>query len=191
VAQPFLGMIIIVPYNFAPAGWAFCSGQIMPISQNTALFSLLGTTYGGNGTTTFALPNLQGRIPLCAGNGAGLTPRVLGEIAGTESASLLINNLPPHTHIVTLNNLAATANAKSGAGNSRTPTGNIPAMEAAGVTATYSSAAADVAMAAGAISVSGTATAALTGSGIPLSIMPPYTTFNYCIALQGIFPSRN
>jgi microcystin-dependent protein len=191
MSTPFLGMIAIFPYNFAPKGWAFCQGQLLPISQNTALFSLLGTTYGGNGTTTFALPDLQGRVPLGAGPGQGLTPRVIGELGGTENVTLTINQLPAHTHAIALNNLAATEHVKSAAGNSQTPVGNVPAMEAAGVTATYSNAAPDATMAAGAISVTGTATAATTGSGLPAPTIPPFLTFNYCIALAGIFPSRS
>src|SRR5438132_3777791 len=100
MSQPFLGMIAIFPYNFAPAGWAFCAGQILPIAQNTALFSLLGTTYGGNGQTTFALPDLRSRAPVGAGQGPGLSNIDLGEVSGAESATLLINNLPSHNHSV-------------------------------------------------------------------------------------------
>jgi len=191
MSTPFIGMIILVPYNFAPKGWALCAGQVMPIAQNTALFSLLGTTYGGDGMTTFALPDLRGRLPLGAGSGPGLTPRTLGEVAGQENVMLTTGELPAHTHAITLNNLAATAHAKNAAGNSQTPMGNVPAAEASGVTATYSNASPDATMAPGAISVTGTATAAPTGSGAPVSVLNPYLTFNYCIALQGIFPSRN
>jgi microcystin-dependent protein len=191
MSEPFLGMIIIVPYNFAPRGWAFCSGQIMPIAQNTALFSLLGTTYGGDGQTTFALPDLRGRVPVGAGQGPGLSAYEIGQAGGQESVDLLISQMPSHTHAITLNNLAATANTKNAAGNSQSPVGSVPAIEAAGVTATYSTALPDTTMAAGAISVTGTATAAPAGSSEPFPVLPPYVTFNYCIALQGIFPSRN
>src|SRR5580692_9787214 len=104
MSTPFLGMIAIFPYNFAPNGWAFCQGQLLPITQNAALFSLLGTTYGGSGTTTFALPDLQGRVPLGAGNGSGLTPRVIGELGGAENVALTIGELPAHMHLITLNN---------------------------------------------------------------------------------------
>jgi microcystin-dependent protein len=191
MSQPFLGMIIIVPYNFAPLGWAFCAGQILPISQNTALFSLLGTTFGGDGQTTFALPDLRSRVPVGAGQGLGLSPYTLGQTGGAENVSLTISELPTHTHAIALNNLAATANARNAAGNSQTPVGNVPAVEAAGVTATYSNAPANAVMAPGAISVSGTATAGTAGAGLPTPILSPYQTVNYCIALQGIFPSRN
>src|SRR5579862_5156520 len=180
MATPFLGMIAIFPYNFAPSGWAFCNGQILPISQNTALFSLLGTTYGGNGTTTFALPDLRSRVPVGLGQGPGLSNYNLGQAGGAENVALTINQLPAHTHAITLNNLAASEHVKSAAGNSQTPVGNVPAIEAAGVTATYSSAAPDAMMAAGAISVTGTAAAAPTGSGLPVPVLPPYLTFGYC-----------
>jgi microcystin-dependent protein len=191
MSTPFLGMIAIFPYNFAPKGWALCNGQTLPIVQNTALFSLLGTTYGGNGTSTFALPNLQSRVPVHAGQGPGLSPYVIGQSGGVETVTLTINELPAHAHAITLNNLAGTANAKNAAGNSQTPVGNVPAIEAAGVTATYSSAAPDVTMAAGAVTVTGTATAGNSGGSQPVAVLPPYLTFNYCIALQGIFPSRS
>jgi microcystin-dependent protein len=191
MSQPFLGMIAIFPFNFAPRGWALCNGQVMPISQNTALFALLGTTYGGNGQTTFALPDLRGRVPVHSGQGPGPSNYVLGQSAGAENVGLTINELPAHTHAIALNNLAATEHVKNAAGNSQTPVGNVPAIEAAGVTATYSNAVPDATMAAGAISVTGTATAALTGASLPVPVLPPYLTFNFCIALQGIFPSRN
>jgi microcystin-dependent protein len=191
MSEQFLGSIGIFAFNFAPVGWAMCQGQTLPISQNTALFSLLGTFYGGNGTTTFALPDLRGRLPMGAGDGPDLTPRVIGEEGGAESVTLTINNLPTHTHVITLNNLAATANAKNLAGNAQTPVGNVPAIEAAGVTATYSNLAPDSTMAAGAISLTGTPSAGLTGGNIPAPSLPPYLVLNYCIALVGIFPSRN
>src|SRR5437879_6406836 len=104
MAEPFLGMIIIVPFNFAPRGWAFCAGQIMPIAQNTALFSLLGTAYGGNGETTFALPDLRSRLPIGAGQGPGLSPYALGQVSGTESVTLNVTQMPQHTHLVNANN---------------------------------------------------------------------------------------
>ena len=191
MADPFLGMIILVPYNFAPLGWAFCNGQLMSISQNTALFALIGTTFGGNGIQTFGLPDLRSRVPIGAGQGPGLSNYDIGQMSGSERVTLTINELPTHTHVVTLSNLAATANVKNGAGNRQTPVGNIPAIEAAGVTATYSNAAADAAMAAGAISVTGTPSVAPTGNNQPFTVVQPYLTLNYCIALQGIFPSRN
>src|SRR3954464_14815480 len=99
-AEPFLGEICLYPYNFAPRGWAFCSGQILPIAQNTALFSLLGTTFGGNGQTTFALPDMRSRVPIHAGQGPGLSNYDLGQSGGTESVTLTVNELAAHNHMV-------------------------------------------------------------------------------------------
>jgi len=193
MSTPFLGMIILVPYNFAPRGWAFCNGQILPIAQNTALFSLLGTTYGGNGQTTFALPDLRGRVPLSSGQGPGLSNYDLGQVAGTESVTLTITQMPIHNHPATVGTLAAAANAKTTAGNTRSPAGALPAMEAAGVTATYNNDGAPpgTQLAANAITVSGAPAIGTAGGSQPFDKMQPYLTLNYCIALEGIFPSRN
>ncbi len=191
MSTPFLGMIIIVPYNFAPRGWAFCNGQILPISQNTALFSLLGTTYGGDGVSTFALPDLRSRVAIHSGQGPGLSAYFLGQEGGAENVSLTVNQMPAHTHAITLGSLAATANVKNGTGNSQTPVGNVPAVEAAGVTATYSNLAADAVMRAGAVTLTGTPVASPAGASQPFGIIQPYLTLNFCIALAGIFPSRN
>ena len=120
MADPFLGMIALVPYNFPPRGWTFCNGQILAISQNTALFSLLGTTYGGNGVTTFALPDLRGRVPLSSGQGPGLSNYDLGELSGTENVTLTTNQMPIHTH-------ALGVSAKEG--TSESPVGAVPAAE--------------------------------------------------------------
>src|SRR5207247_7482556 len=167
MSQPFIGMIALFPYNFAPRGWAFCYGQILSIAQNTALFSLLGTTFGGNGQTTFALPDLQGRVPIGAGQGPGLAGFTLGQVGGTETATLVTNNLPAHTHVITLSNLKATANVSNGPGNTRSAVGSVLASEAAGVTAVYSTQppTPNAAMADSALTVSGSATAANAGSG--------------------------
>jgi microcystin-dependent protein len=193
MSEPFLGQIILLPYNFAPRGWAFCHGQILPIAQNTALFSLLGTTYGGNGQTTFGLPDLRGRVALSSGQSPGHAFYDLGQISGAESVVLNVNQLPVHTHTFALGSLAATANVKNAAGNSRSPVGAMPAIEAAGVTATYSTDALATAgtMAPGAISLSGAPTVGATGGNQPFEILQPYLTLNYCIAIEGIFPSRN
>ena len=132
MAEPFLGMVALVPYNFAPQGWAFCNGQILSLEQNTALFALLGTTYGGDGVTNFALPNLQGRVPVHVGSGFDL-----GQTGGSDNAVLNTTQLPPHTH---------TVNATTNKGNKAGPAGSIPAADAAGLTAEYSSAAANTTM---------------------------------------------
>jgi microcystin-dependent protein len=117
VSEPFLAEIILFAGNFAPRGWAFCQGQILSIAQNTALFSLLGTTYGGNGTTTFALPDLRGRVPVGQGQGPGLSAYTLGEVSGSESRTLTVNQLASHTHVV---------NASNGSATGTRPSGNVP-----------------------------------------------------------------
>jgi microcystin-dependent protein len=171
MSEPFLGMIIIVPYNFAPRGWAFCSGQILPIAQNTALFSLIGTTFGGNGQTTFALPDLRGRWPNSSGQGPGLSSYDLGQVGGTESGTLTINQMPTHNHLVS----ASAADADSGK-----PSGRFLGVSSA---TNFLSATDGTLMAPTVITN--------TGGNQPFSILQPYLTLNYCIALEGIFPSRN
>ena len=185
-------MIVLLPYSFAPRGWAFCNGQLLSIAQNSALFSLLGTTYGGDGVTTFALPDLRGRVPMSSGNGPGLTPRTLGEVSGTENVTLVSTQMPIHTHAVT-HNLQAQARATTLPGTSRSPANALPALEAAGVTALYNDQpiAPNATLAAGAISLTGGATAAAAGGSQPFGIVQPYLVLNYCIALEGIYPSRN
>jgi microcystin-dependent protein len=171
MSEPFLGMIIIVPYNFAPRGWAFCQGQTLSIGQNTALFSLIGTAFGGDGQTTFKLPDLRGRVPNGAGQGPGLSPYNLGQVGGTESTTLTVNNMPVHSHQVSC--LADDANAAS-------PGGNILANAPNNVYAT----------------VPPTATMnpvmiGTSGGSQPFEILGPFLTLNFCIALEGIYPSRN
>ena len=170
-ADPFIGEIMLVPYNFAPRGWAFCSGQILPIAQNTALFSLLGTTYGGNGTTTFALPDLRGRCAISSGQGPGLSNYSLGEVTGTENITLIANQLPPHGH---------TVGAVDDDSTTATPTNALPANIAA---KGYSKGAANTSM--NPTMIGGG------GGNQPHSNLQPLLVLNYCIALEGIFPSRN
>lgn len=170
---PFLGMIAMFGFNFAPRGWAFCNGQILPIAQNTALFSLLGTTYGGNGQTTFALPDLRGRVPVGQFQGPGLSDYSLGQVAGSETVTLISTQIPAHTH---------TLNGITEAGTSATPTGNLPANTGA-LDKEYGTPGTLTAMGAQAIGN--------TGGSQPHSNIQPYLAINYCIALQGIFPSRN
>src|SRR6476620_7519707 len=128
MSEPFIGEIRIFGFNFAPRGWAFCNGQILSIAQNTALFSLLGTTFGGNGQTTFALPDLRGRVPIHTGQGPGLSPVTLGMVPGTEMVTLLQSNMPAHRHPV---------QAVAGLGNNITPAGNLWASDAAQQTTIY------------------------------------------------------
>jgi microcystin-dependent protein len=169
----WIGEIALVGFNFEPQGWAFCNGQLLAISQNTALFSLLGTTYGGNGTTNFALPDLRGRVPLHFGQGPGLSLYNLGQAGGVEAIALTMNQMPAHNHLV---------NASAANGTSDTPTNAIPGKNASGVP-DYSSAAPNTQMAPGAI--------APAGANQPHENRPPYLALNFVIALQGIFPSRN
>ena len=174
MADPFISEIRIFAGNFAPRNWLFCNGQLLPISQNTALFSILGTTYGGNGTTTFALPDLRGRVPIHAGQGPGTSNYQLGQQAGSETVTLLSSQLPSHTHQV---------NCVGSGGNAASPAGNLPAIESTGTSLDYSAAAASGQMAAGMI--------APAGGNSPVPVVQPYLTLNYIIAVQGIFPSRN
>jgi microcystin-dependent protein len=171
VSEPFLGEIRIFGFNFAPRGWAFCQGQILSISENTALFALLGTTYGGNGQTTFALPDLRGRVANSFGQGPGLANYDLGEVSGSENVTLNSSQMPQHSHGVVANGGAATETR---------PDGGVPARTAAPA---YATAPDGTAMNGGMIGPA--------GGSQPFSNLPPFLTLNFCIALQGIFPSRN
>jgi microcystin-dependent protein len=189
VAQPYLGQIIMFGGNFAPVGWALCNGQLLSISQNSALFSLLGTTYGGNGQTTFGLPDLQGRIPMHWGTGAGLPPVVIGENAGSNGVSISLSNLPSHTHPIAppVSNVAATLD---------TPVNNYPAVDAATGTFTPPSTHGTITVKSFAPAATAGQTMASfasgpTGTGVPLSVQQPYLAVTFIIALQGIFPSRS
>jgi microcystin-dependent protein len=171
--EPFIGQILLVAFNFPPKGWAMCNGQLMSIAQNQALFSLLGTQYGGDGKSTFALPNLQGRVPIHQGSN-GMTNHVIGSSGGAESVALTVNNLPAHTHV---------ANCSSLAGTSASPAGHFWAETVKGgsVDSSYGSSV-NAQMAATAIGA--------TGAGAAISVMQPFLTLNFIIALQGIFPSQ-
>lgn len=181
--EPFIGEVKLLGFNFAPKGYATCQGQILSIAQNTALFSLLGTTYGGNGQTTFALPDLQGRMPIGQGQGPGLPYYSMGEVAGTPSVTLLSTNMPAHVH--TLNSVRVQLKASSGAAQEQDPAGNYPALTQ---TPSYVDTAGSNVFTGGAV-VSGTTDVA--GGSQPVNILNPYLVMNYSIALQGIFPSRN
>ena len=174
MSEPFIGEIRVVGFNYAPRGWALCNGQLLSIASNSALFSLLGTYYGGDGRTTFGLPNLQGRVPMHFGSGPGLSPRSIGEAGGREAVSLTEAQLAPHTH---------KARASSLKGNTNSPGGRVWSKDAGVQSATYTSNAADADMAAGAI--------APAGGGQPHNNMPPYLAVNFIIALQGIYPARD
>jgi microcystin-dependent protein len=170
--DPFVAEIRIFPFNFAPRGWAFCSGQILPLSQNTALFSLLGTTYGGNGQSNFGLPNLQGRAPMHPGQGPGLSLYDLGESSGTETITLIASEIPSHSHGV----MGATIDIA----DSNVPTNNNIGKAS---TKVFNTVGTQVQMNANSIGI--------TGNSLPHNNMMPYVTLNFCIALQGVFPPRS
>jgi microcystin-dependent protein len=171
-ATPFIGQVIPVPYNFAPQGWALCNGQILSIAQNTALFSLLGTNFGGNGTSTFGLPNLQGRVPIDAGQGTGLSNYDPGDTGGADSVTLTLNQLASHTH-------GALAFGRGGDNNS--PSGTVWAKPTTDTP--YGASSPPGAMSAASTSV--------VGGGQPHENRQPYLVLNYIIALAGIFPPRS
>ena len=172
--DPFVAEIRILPFNFAPKGWAFCDGQILPLSQNTALFSLLGTTYGGDGKSTFALPDLQGNAPIHAGQGPGLSLYDLGQSGGSDTITLLQSEIPVHSHamfnaptIVAADSNICTGNSmgKSSQGNAYIPSsGNFVQLSPSALTPA--------------------------GGSLPHNNMQPYLTLNFCIALQGVYPPR-
>ncbi len=174
MADPFVAEIRIFPFNFAPRGWAWCDGQLLPISQNTALFSLLGTTYGGNGNSNFALPDLQGRAPMHPGQGPGLSLHDLGEQGGSETVTLLESEIPAHSHALRGDrNVSETSD----------PAGNTLG-RGSSINAYQSNTSQNlVPMAAQAL--------APAGGNQPHNNMQPYLTFYFCIALQGVFPPRS
>jgi microcystin-dependent protein len=182
MADPFLGQIFMFGGNFAPRGWALCNGQLLAIASNTALFSILGTTYGGDGVTTFALPDLRGRAPLHPGQGPGLSSYVLGEVGGVESVTLVSTQMPAHNHTATVTiNAAASPLSASDDPNNQVPAGGSGQSVYASVPdgATKMNAAMTT-------TVVGTA-----GGSQPHENRQPFLCVNYIIALEGIFPSRN
>ena len=172
-SEPYIGQIMCGAFNFAPVGWARLDGQLLPIASNTALFALLGTTYGGNGTSNFALPDMRGRVIVHDGQGVGLTPRTLGERGGQEQVTLNTSQLPAHTHTVTPMGSAADASLVS-------PANGVPATKTR--TTLYAPGPGSVPMA--------PVTTSATGGNQPVPVMQPYLVINCFIATQGIFPSR-
>jgi microcystin-dependent protein len=173
MADPFVAEIRIFPFNFPPKGWAWCDGQLLPLSQNTALFSLLGTTYGGNGKSNFALPDLQGRAPMHPGQGPGLSLHDLGEAGGSETVTLLESEIPSHSHIL---------RASSDDGDLKAPTNTRVLARSTNGFLYQSTATGLQPMSAQAL--------APAGGNAPHNNMQPYLTFYFCIALQGVFPPR-
>ncbi len=204
MSEPYIGQICMFAGNFAPRGWAFCQGQLLAISTNTALFSILGTTYGGNGQTTFALPDLRGRFPTNPGQGPGLASITLGEMSGTENVTMLSTQMPMHTHGVT-----TTANATStgslqvaGTGSNASPTpsttNNVLGASVAGgppSAAIWSDTLTNPVTLANPETINTTLDVNVAvqpaGGNQPLPIRNPYLGINFIIALEGIFPSRN
>ena len=173
MADPFVAEIRIFPFNFAPKGWAFCNGQLLPLSQNTALFSLLGTTYGGDGKSNFALPNMQGSAPMHPGQGPGLSLHDLGETGGSQTVTLLQSEMPAHPHTLMASSTTGTLSLPTANSLART-SGALPYLPPAGAPL--------VAMSQAALG--------LAGGNQPHNNMQPYLTFNFNIALQGVFPPR-
>jgi microcystin-dependent protein len=173
LADPFVAEIRVFPFNFAPKGWAFCNGQLLPLSQNTALFSLLGTTYGGDGKSTFALPNLEGSAPIHPGQGPGLSLYDLGQIGGSQTVTLLESEMPSHNHSV--------MTAPDDPAESNAPFNNVLSRSSLNIYSTTSTPIVQMA----APQALGSA-----GGSLPHNNMMPYLTLSFCIALQGVFPPR-
>jgi microcystin-dependent protein len=173
MSDQFLGEIRMTGFNFAPYGWALCNGQLLPISQNTALFSLIGTYYGGNGIDNFALPNLQSRVPIHQGQGVGLSPYVLGQNGGFENVTLTTQQMPQHNHMVNTNN---------GLGSTTRPANAL--LAATSSDKPYTTSASDG-------STLNPSAISYAGNSQPHNNLQPYLCINFCIALQGIYPSRN
>lgn len=175
MAIQYVGEIRLFGFNFAPVGWAMCNGQLLPIAQNTALFSLLGTYYGGDGKSTFALPNLQGRVPLHQGSASGSTSYLVGQVGGNPEVVLTKNQLPAHNHVVRALPGPATVTGPASAVLAQTTTPNYappPASPTSFVSLAHD-------------------TVADTGEGEAVSLFQPFLVLNFCIALSGIYPSRN
>lgn len=171
--DPFVAEIRILPFNFPPKGWSRCDGQLLPISQNTALFSLLGTTYGGDGKSTFALPNLAGNVPMHPGQGPGLSERFLGETGGSASVTLLTSEIPSHNH-------SLKASSSDGTLNTPVQNGVLAISQRGSIYTTPTSTKVEM----------GSNALAPNGGGSPHNNMMPFLTVNFCIALQGVFPPR-
>ncbi len=181
MSSPFLGQVKMVGFNFTPRGYLSCDGSLQSIANNDALFALIGTTYGGDGQTTFGLPDLRGRMPIHRGQGPGLSPYAMGQAGGTEQVTLTTPQLPSHTHSLTQ---TVSSRCQSGAGNTKVPTGNCYAASSSGENyATVSNAAMGV--------IPFNTNVSAFGGGLPHENMQPFLCVNFIIASEGIFPSRN
>lgn len=197
--EVFIGTIQAFGFNFAPRDWAFCAGQLVPIAQNSAMFALLGTAFGGDGQSTFGLPDLRGRLPLGMGNGPGLSPYVIGQVSGTENTSLTVGNLPTHAPIITSTLAVATSVQLAAVASSPTtvPSASNSFLGASGPgpgsASIYSNAqgANPVPLQGVTASLTGSVSAAPIGNNLPISLLNPSLAINFSIAMQGIFPSRN
>lgn len=176
MSSPFLAEIKMIAFNFAPKGWALANGQLLPINQNQALFSLMGTTFGGNGTTNFALPELRGRVPVHPGNGNGAGQTVWGERGGAESVTITATTMPAHTHAF---------NASTATATKRVPTGKLLATDSASIADYYAAPGGTI------VSLNPGSLSTANGGGQAHTNMQPYIVVGMCVALQGIFPSRN
>lgn len=181
MSEPYIATIVGYGFNWAPRGWALCQGQLLSIAQYSAVFSLIGTTYGGNGQTTFALPNLSGRAPIGQGQGPGLTNRQIGQTGGNENTTLLVSNLPQHNHLLNASGQPATTAAPgnafmAAANGTDDSTGNPVTVHVYGPTANETMNPNAIGMA---------------GGSVPFNNMQPFLTINFSFALEGIFPSRN
>ncbi len=174
MSEPFIGQMIMVGFNFAPRGYAACDGALVSIAQNTTLFALLGTTFGGNGQTTFGLPDMRGRTPVHQGQGPGLTPRIMGEASGEEDHTLIISEMPMHNHVIT---------AFDGEGDLPTPPNNTFAGSNQSGNNIFTNAAANTTM--------NPMSCGIAGGSQPHDNMQPYLVMNFCIATEGIFPPRS
>jgi microcystin-dependent protein len=196
MASPFIGQIIQGGWNFAPQGYAFCNGQLLSIAQNSALFSLLGTTFGGDGQTTFGLPNLQSRTMMHWGQGPGLSNVAIGEVGGAESVTLTTNQIPAHTHSATFNGSTSTLNTTNVKATLQAATAGAVLGKSVDNTGTaipliYSPAGSAASAALGGLNVAGTVTVNATGGSQPAPTRSPFLGITHVIALQGVFPSRN
>jgi microcystin-dependent protein len=181
MSTPLLGQVKMVGFNFAPRGYYPCDGSLRSIANDSALFALLGTTYGGDGQTTFAMPDLRGRMPIHQGTGPGLSSYVMGQAAGTEAVTLLSTQLPAHTHALTQ---SVSNPCQGGAGNTKNPTGNYHAADS-GTEAFSTTQNATMS------TISASSTVSPVGGNQPHQNMPPYLCVNFVIAAEGIFPTRN